>query len=80
MIKLQAQILAKYKPTINITQLIPELKRAEQKTAKAIEYFNTTRHIVLYYEDLVKNRTVRVKTHSISIITYQIQACLQTHS
>ncbi|XWS24270.1 hypothetical protein CRYUN_Cryun28dG0086400 [Craigia yunnanensis] len=53
----KAQILAKYKPTINITQLIPELKRAEQKTASAVEYFNTTRHIVLYYEDLVKNRT-----------------------
>ncbi|KAK6256617.1 hypothetical protein QUC31_000076, partial [Theobroma cacao] len=54
---LQAQILAKYKPTINTTQLIPELKRVEQTTAKAVEYFSSTRHIVLYYEDLVKNRT-----------------------
>ncbi|WRX31261.1 Sulfotransferase domain - like 10 [Theobroma cacao] len=53
----EAQILAKYKPTINTTQLIPELKRAEQTTAKAVEYFSSTRHIVLYYEDLVKNRT-----------------------
>ncbi|XWS14665.1 hypothetical protein CRYUN_Cryun35bG0028900 [Craigia yunnanensis] len=56
----EAQILAKYKQTINIMQLIPELKRTEQKTAKALEYFNPTRHIVLYYEDLVKNRTFKV--------------------
>ncbi|XP_021284080.1 uncharacterized protein LOC110416407 [Herrania umbratica] len=53
----EAQILAKYKPTINTTQLIPELKRSEQTTAKAVEYFSSARHIVLYYEDLVKNRT-----------------------
>ncbi|XVE94849.1 hypothetical protein REPUB_Repub02eG0045000 [Reevesia pubescens] len=53
----EAQILAKYKPTINITKLIPEMKQAEQKTAKAVQYFHTTRHLVLYYEDLVKNRT-----------------------
>ena len=71
----QAQILAEYKPTINFTQVIPELKRAEQKTAKAVEYFNTTRHIVLCYKS-----TVRVKPHSISIINLQIQASFQTHS
>ncbi|KAE8727908.1 Calcineurin-like metallo-phosphoesterase superfamily protein isoform 1 [Hibiscus syriacus] len=53
----EAQILAKYKPTINTTRLIPDLKLAEKETAKAIEYFNNTRHIVLYYEDLVKNRS-----------------------
>ncbi|KAL4284297.1 hypothetical protein GQ457_16G014430 [Hibiscus cannabinus] len=53
----EAEILAKYKPTINTTRLIPDLKLAERQTARAIEYFNTTRHMVLYYEDLVKNRT-----------------------
>ncbi|KAK8513861.1 hypothetical protein V6N13_005049 [Hibiscus sabdariffa] len=53
----EAEILAKYKPTINTTRLIPDLKLVERQTARAIEYFNTTRHMVLYYEDLVKNRT-----------------------
>ncbi|OMO74895.1 hypothetical protein COLO4_26462 [Corchorus olitorius] len=51
----EAQILANFKPTINTEQLIPELKEAEESIAKAVEYFNSTRHIVLYYEDLVKN-------------------------
>lgn len=58
--RLQAKILAKYKPTINATLLIPELKQIEQTTAKAIEYFKSTRHIVLYYEDLITNRTLRL--------------------
>uniref|UniRef100_A0A2N9HT78 Sulfotransferase n=1 Tax=Fagus sylvatica TaxID=28930 RepID=A0A2N9HT78_FAGSY len=53
----EAHILAKYKPTINKTLLIPELKRTEETTAKAIEYFKSTRHIVLNYEDLINNRT-----------------------
>lgn len=56
---LQAEILAKYKPTINATLLIPNLKQVEDTTTKALEYFKSTRHIILYYEDIVKNRTVR---------------------
>ncbi|KAA8537720.1 hypothetical protein F0562_027290 [Nyssa sinensis] len=54
---LQAHILAKYKPKINISSLIPTLKEGEETTAKAMEYFKSTRHIVLYYEDIVRNRT-----------------------
>ncbi|CAK7329832.1 unnamed protein product [Dovyalis caffra] len=53
----EAEILAKYKPLINTTLLIPNLKQVEDTTAKALEYFNSTRHIILYYEDVVKNRT-----------------------
>lgn len=53
----EADILAQYKPTINATLLIPNLKQVEETTAKALEYFNSTRHIILYYEDVVKNRT-----------------------
>ena len=54
----QAEILAKYKPTVNATLLIPNLKQVEETTTKALEYFKSTRHIILYYEDIVKNRTV----------------------
>ncbi|CAL2279012.1 unnamed protein product [Prunus armeniaca] len=53
----EAEILAKYKPTINATLLIPNLKQVEDTTTKALEYFKSTRHIILYYEDIVKNRT-----------------------
>ncbi|KAH9711813.1 Sulfotransferase [Citrus sinensis] len=52
----QAEALSRYKPAINSTLLIAELKEMELTAAKAFEYFNSTRHIVLYYEDLVKNR------------------------
>ncbi|KAL2973996.1 hypothetical protein AAZX31_14G078200 [Glycine max] len=54
---LEAGILAKYRPWINTTLLMTELKQTEDTAAKAIEYFNNTRHIVLYYEDLIKNST-----------------------
>ncbi|KAH8510833.1 hypothetical protein H0E87_008387, partial [Populus deltoides] len=52
----EAEILAKYKSLINTTLLIPSLKQVEDTTAKALEYFKSARHIILYYEDVVKNR------------------------
>lgn len=55
---LQAQVLASYKPYVNATTLIPELKQVKNMAAKALGYFNSTRHILLYYEDVVKNRAV----------------------
>ncbi|KAF6140472.1 hypothetical protein GIB67_010302, partial [Kingdonia uniflora] len=51
----EAEILAKYKPVINATLLIPILKQVEDTTTKALEYFKSTRHINLYYEDLINN-------------------------
>lgn len=53
----EAEILAKYKPEINTTLLIPNLRQAEEMVSKAIEYFNSTRHMVVYYEDIIKNQT-----------------------
>ncbi|CAN8272281.1 unnamed protein product [Cochlearia groenlandica] len=53
----EAEILARYKPLVNTTLLIDELKKVQDMTSKALSYFNTTRHIFLYYEDVVKNRT-----------------------
>ncbi|RDX58941.1 Nodulation protein H, partial [Mucuna pruriens] len=53
----EADTLSKYKPTINSTSLLADLKDMEMRTAKALEYFNITRHMILYYEDLIKNQT-----------------------
>ncbi|KAI3465404.1 hypothetical protein Pfo_022067 [Paulownia fortunei] len=53
----EAQILARYKPTLNVTVLVSNLRAAEQTVAKALECFKSTRHIVLYYEDILTNRT-----------------------
>ncbi|XP_059637618.1 uncharacterized protein LOC132279615 isoform X2 [Cornus florida] len=67
----EAQILAKYKPSINATLLLPNLKEAEEMTAKAIEYFKSTRHIVLYYEDIVSNHTKLVDVQEFMRVPYR---------
>ncbi|KNA12133.1 hypothetical protein SOVF_128680 isoform A [Spinacia oleracea] len=53
----EAETLSKYKPLINSTSLLSSLKETEFTMAQALTYFNSTRHITLYYEDLIKNRT-----------------------
>ncbi|KAL5754894.1 hypothetical protein ACOSP7_023114 [Xanthoceras sorbifolium] len=53
----EAKTLSRYKPVINSTSLITDLKEVEVTANKALEYFNSTRHIILYYEDLVTNHT-----------------------
>lgn len=53
----EADILSKYKPTINSTSLLDDLKEMEMRATKALDYFNTTRHMILYYEDLMRNNT-----------------------
>lgn len=66
----QAEILARYKPSLNSTLLVADLRQVQEMTAKALEYFKSTRHIVLYYEDVVKNRTVRNSTFLLFIARF----------
>lgn len=53
----EAEILARYKPLINATLLIRDMKQVEETQTKALEYFKSTRHIIVYYEDILKNHT-----------------------
>ncbi|XP_031258747.1 uncharacterized protein LOC116116841 [Pistacia vera] len=53
----EAETLSSYMPTINSTSLMIDLKEVEVTATQALEYFNSTHHIVLYYEDLIKNPT-----------------------
>ncbi|CAM0948980.1 unnamed protein product [Alopecurus aequalis] len=53
----QADILAQYKPTIDTTSLIAELRRSDKLAADGLVSFKKIRNIVLYYEDVVNNRT-----------------------
>jgi hypothetical protein len=53
----EADTLSQYKPSINSASLITELKQMDATVTKTLEYFNSTRHIILYYEDIVKNRS-----------------------
>lgn len=51
----EALTLSRYKPTIDITSLESDLGGMESMAMKALDYFNSTRHIIVYYEDLIKN-------------------------
>ncbi|XP_030538866.1 nodulation protein H-like [Rhodamnia argentea] len=51
----EAVTLSRYKPTINSSSLINDFKEMESAVFKVLTYYNSTRHIVLYYEDLMKN-------------------------
>lgn len=53
----EADILARYKPTIDVRMLIPDIKQTSKWSEDALRYFNGTRNIVLYYEDLIRNQT-----------------------
>ncbi|XP_020693185.1 uncharacterized protein LOC110107303 isoform X1 [Dendrobium catenatum] len=53
----EADILARYKPLIDVNKLIVDFKQTSKWCADALHYFNGTRHIILYYEDLILNRT-----------------------
>ncbi|CAN4112234.1 unnamed protein product [Withania somnifera] len=54
----EAEILASYRPTINTTTLIADLKQIQGMVANALEYFKSTRHLIFFYEDIIKNRTI----------------------
>ncbi|KAK1587586.1 hypothetical protein Q3G72_014434 [Acer saccharum] len=51
---IEAETLSSYKPMINSTSLISDLKEMEVTANKALKYFNSTRHIILYYEEIVR--------------------------
>ncbi|XP_073119041.1 uncharacterized protein [Henckelia pumila] len=53
----EAETLSTYKPAINSTSLVMDLKLTEKMVLEALDYFSSTRNIVLYYEDLIKNQT-----------------------
>ena len=69
---LQAQILASYKPRINAMELRPKLKQEEETIAKALEFFNSTCHIVLFYEDLITNATVRIFSFNMELLLIKL--------
>ncbi|XP_042447510.1 uncharacterized protein LOC122032297 [Zingiber officinale] len=51
----QADVLAKYNPTIDVTSSIAELKPADKLGTDSLDYFKCSHHVLVYYEDLVNN-------------------------
>ncbi|KAH0460430.1 hypothetical protein IEQ34_011093 [Dendrobium chrysotoxum] len=55
--KAHAEILASYKPKLDVKRLIPALEHMERLASDTLKNFRGTRHMVVYYEDLVQNQT-----------------------
>ncbi|KAL2522827.1 P-loop containing nucleoside triphosphate hydrolase superfamily protein [Forsythia ovata] len=53
----EANTLSTYKPVINLTSLVVDLKLMDKTVLEALEFFSSTRHFIIYYEDLIRNRT-----------------------
>ncbi|KAJ4979239.1 hypothetical protein NE237_010019 [Protea cynaroides] len=56
--KEEAEILAQFKPKLNISNLIPGLNNFQRIMDNSLQKFNSTRHLILYYEDLINNQKV----------------------
>ncbi|KAH7301519.1 hypothetical protein KP509_23G030800 [Ceratopteris richardii] len=56
--KQEAAELAAFKPTIKEDTLVDSFRKAVELSQNALKLFHGTRHIVIYYEDLVKNKKV----------------------
>lgn len=56
--KEEAEILAQFKPKINTAVLTSNLNDVESAMARCMELFNSTRHLTLYYEDIINNQNV----------------------
>ncbi|KAH7667252.1 P-loop containing nucleoside triphosphate hydrolase protein [Dioscorea alata] len=53
--KQEAEVLAQFKPVINTTALIANLRSVERTMTDCLLLFRSTHHKILYYEDIVKN-------------------------
>ncbi|EFJ08924.1 hypothetical protein SELMODRAFT_90926, partial [Selaginella moellendorffii] len=51
----EAELLASFKPTIDVANLLQNLRRVQNMSDETLRIFGTTRLTALYYEDLVKN-------------------------
>ena len=69
----QAEILAKFKPHLDLSTLITNIRNIEKAIRDCLDHFKSTRHMILYYEDIISNSnvlsTVRCPTER-SIVTF----------
>uniref|UniRef100_A0A8R7P0J3 Sulfotransferase n=1 Tax=Triticum urartu TaxID=4572 RepID=A0A8R7P0J3_TRIUA len=71
----EAEILARFKPEVGVSSLIPSMRSAEQSMDACLRRFRATRHMILYYEDLIRDNNV--SSPAISIISYHILPSFQ---
>ena len=54
----QAEILAKFKPKLDTSTLIANIRNIEKAIKDCLDHFKSTRHMILYYEDIIGNSNV----------------------
>ncbi|XP_066388035.1 uncharacterized protein [Miscanthus floridulus] len=54
--KEEAEILARFKPELDVSTLIPSIRNAQRAMRTCLGRFSNTRHMVLYYEDVIRDR------------------------
>ncbi|KAJ1297021.1 hypothetical protein BS78_01G346200 [Paspalum vaginatum] len=54
--KEEAEILARFKPKMDVSTLIPRIRDAEHSMRTCLGRFSNTRHMILYYEDVIRNK------------------------
>ena len=55
---IQARKLAEFRPNLNTNHLLANLQRVQETVEEALQVFNSTRLMLVYYEDVLQNRTV----------------------
>jgi hypothetical protein len=65
---LQAEILARFRPELEVSSLIPSIRDAEQSMDACLRQFRATRHMILYYEDLIRDIDNVTKTTPFQLI------------
>ena len=55
---MQAKKLAEFRPTLSTRHLKENLQRVQDTADEALQVFNRTRLMLVYYEDVVRNRSV----------------------
>ncbi|XP_062211364.1 uncharacterized protein LOC133912567 isoform X2 [Phragmites australis] len=51
--KEEAEILARFKPTMDVSALVASIRHAEHSMRSCLHHFSSTRHMILYYEDVI---------------------------
>lgn len=52
---MQAEVLARFRPELDAPALIPSIRTAQRAVRACLRRFGSTRHMVLYYEDVVRD-------------------------
>ncbi|PAN49543.1 hypothetical protein PAHAL_9G455500 [Panicum hallii] len=54
--KEEAEILARFKPKMDVSTLIPSIRNAEHSMRTCLGRFRKTHHMILYYEDVIRDK------------------------